>query len=285
LKYEVLNNPAFLGMVNISELLQKSEIFLSLAGAPRDYMREYMRNRYHSVRQKVIKELGGKCTRCGSKKDLHLDHIDRKKKSLRMADIHSVSDARLKKELKNIQILCKKCHNEKSHEAWDFSTPKPKHGTYWMYRRHGCRCKPCSTAYREKKKEWRNKNAEATSLRIELETLRQELADAAQSIYNVWNQQDGIDQVLGEHGIAPEIASAIADVISDKIKDIDFRTMSGEAESQDSWVAVWRGPEAFEISIPYSVYQIGSGDKWIKIPDVRFTAGDVLITISEQPDF
>lgn len=139
--------------------------FLKLANRDpnkiKDYMREYMRNRYHSVRNRVLKELGGKCIQCGSKKDLQFDHINRHKKTLRMADIHSVSDARLKEELKNIQILCKKCHKQKSHNAWDFAVPKSKHGTYWMYRKYNCRCPKCVKAYKEKHKEWR-KNILAT---------------------------------------------------------------------------------------------------------------------------
>jgi hypothetical protein len=121
-----------------------------------------MRDRYHRVRQDIIKQLGGKCVNCGSKKDLHFDHIDKKKKSFRAADIHSVSDKRLKKEIKNIQLLCPDCHKEKTKEAWDFGSnaPRPTHGTYWMYRKHGCRCDKCVAAYKEKNKEWNDSRKE-----------------------------------------------------------------------------------------------------------------------------
>lgn len=115
----------------------------------KDYMRDYMRRRYHDRRQKVIQELGGKCVSCGSQNNLQLDHKDRKKKTMRMADLHSVNDEQLQKELKNVQLLCKNCHDNKTREAWDFGAPKPRHGTYSMYQRHKCRCPKCVAAYRE----------------------------------------------------------------------------------------------------------------------------------------
>jgi hypothetical protein len=128
-------------------------IFFKLA-ATKEYMRDYMKDRYHRVRQELIDQLGGKCVTCGSKKDLHFDHIKKKHKTFRMSDVHSVSDKRLKKEIKNIQLLCDECHKKKTKESWDFGAPKPQHGTYWMYRQHGCRCDKCADAYKEKNKEW-----------------------------------------------------------------------------------------------------------------------------------
>jgi 5-methylcytosine-specific restriction endonuclease McrA len=118
-------------------------------------MRDYMRNRYHNKRQALIKELGGKCKSCGAVKDLQIDHIDSSKKSFRAADVHSIADARVKEEIKNFQLLCGKCHKEKTNKAWDHSVPKPRHGTYWMRRRHGCRCDKCEKAYKEQIQKWR----------------------------------------------------------------------------------------------------------------------------------
>ena len=145
--------------MDYDKLLKNCQLYSIAArkdpAATKEYMRNYMRNRYHSRRQRLLKELGGKCVSCGSRKDLQFDHKNKKKKTMRMADVHSVSDARLKEELKNIQLLCRKCHHEKSHKAWDFSTPKPRHGTYWMYRKHGCRCNKCTKAYHESVKQWR----------------------------------------------------------------------------------------------------------------------------------
>ena len=132
------------------------ESFEKLAASPRaDYMRDYMRQRYHNRRQKAIEMLGGKCVKCGDTNNLHFDHIDRSKKTFRLADINSVSDQALEKELKNIQLLCPKCHREKTFESQDYGGPKSEHGTYWKYRKYGCRCPACTKAYKEKLKEWR----------------------------------------------------------------------------------------------------------------------------------
>jgi len=74
---------------------------------------------------------------------------------MRAADIHSANDKKVKEEIKNIQLLCDECHKKKTKDSWDYSTNKPTHGTYWMYRKHGCRCPACTKAYKEKKQEWR----------------------------------------------------------------------------------------------------------------------------------
>lgn len=129
--------------------------FAKMAGSSPEYMREYMKKRYHSKRNDIISQLGGKCVRCGSTKNLDLDHINRKKKTMRMSDVHSTNDKKVKKELKNIQILCKDCHKNKTKDSWDYGVNKPSHGTYWMYRKYKCRCDKCVKAYREKRKLWK----------------------------------------------------------------------------------------------------------------------------------
>lgn len=141
----------------VQHILRYASIFLEAAAERGEYMRDYMKNRYHSKRKEIIDRLGGKCTRCGTTKgNFHLDHIDKSKKTMRAADLHSVSEKKLEEELKNLQILCDKCHKEKTRESWDYSTPKPSHG-YWMYRKYNCRCPVCVKAYKEKQKEWREK--------------------------------------------------------------------------------------------------------------------------------
>jgi hypothetical protein len=149
--------------MDIDRLLKLAELFseavlLSEAAHPRaDYMRDYMRQRYHSKRQKAIDALGGKCVHCGNTKNLHLDHIDKKKKTMRASDIHSTNDKKVEKEMQNLQLLCENCHKKKTHEAWDYSTPKPTHGTYWMARKYKCQCDDCTKAYHDKIKEWAEK--------------------------------------------------------------------------------------------------------------------------------
>lgn len=145
--------------MDLDKLIKLAELYSEAAKSRNDYMREYMRNRYHSKRNSLIQELGGKCKKCGTTEGpLHIDHIDASKKTFRAADVHSVSDKKLKEEKKNFQLLCNDCHKAKTHEAWDYSTPKPRHGTYWMFKKHKCRCDKCTTAYKEKIKEWNNKD-------------------------------------------------------------------------------------------------------------------------------
>ena len=141
--------------LDVDNILKYAEIFLEAASSRADYMREYMANRYHAKRQEIIDRLGGKCIRCGSKGPLHLDHIDKKKKKMRAADLHSVNDKDFESEVKNLQLLCTDCHKAKTNESWDYGSnvPKPHHG-YWFYRR-GCRCDKCVKDYKKKQKEYR----------------------------------------------------------------------------------------------------------------------------------
>jgi hypothetical protein len=134
----------------LQKLAQMIDIFCKVARHPRaDYMREYMRNRYHQKRQQMIDELGGKCVNCGDVNNLHIDHIDASKKTMRAADIHSVNDKKLNEEKKNFQLLCEKCHKEKTKDAWDFGVPKTEHGKIWMFRKYKCRCPECIAAYKK----------------------------------------------------------------------------------------------------------------------------------------
>lgn len=147
--------------MDLELLLKYAQLYADAANHPRaDYMREYMANRYHKKRQEVIDRLGGRCARCGvTEGKFHLDHKDKSKKKMRASDLHSVNDKKFENELQNLQILCEDCHKIKTHEAWDYSTPKPTHGTYWFYRKYRCRCPECVAAYTNTQKEWRQQRS------------------------------------------------------------------------------------------------------------------------------
>ena len=145
--------------MDIDRLEKLASIYLE-AAERNEYQKNLMRERYHSKRQALIAELGGKCSRCGSKKNLQIDHKDRKKKEFRAADVHSVSDERLQKAKKNFQVLCEECHRDKTHESWDYGGNKSQHGSYWRYRKHGCRCKKCTEAFREANRRWKQMSRE-----------------------------------------------------------------------------------------------------------------------------
>lgn len=142
--------------MDFPKLLKLAELYAEAAGNRNEYMRQYMAKRYHDKMNSIRQLLGGKCKRCGTKEGpFHIDHIDASKKTMRAADSHSTADAKVKEEMKNFQLLCGPCHKKKTNEEWDYSVPKPRHGTYWMARRYKCRCDKCTKAYKETMKEWR----------------------------------------------------------------------------------------------------------------------------------
>ncbi len=71
------------------------------------FQNEWVKNR----RLEWIKE-NGPCARCGSDKDLEVDHIDPRIKVTHR--VWSSAAAKRDKELKKCQVLCEKCHKEKT---------------------------------------------------------------------------------------------------------------------------------------------------------------------------
>ena len=79
-------------------------------------------------REKVLDYLGGKCQNCGGTEDLEVDHIDPSTKdpSLKRKGEHDTRGFRytrtwswIVEELKKCQLLCLKCHQEKTHGSID----------------------------------------------------------------------------------------------------------------------------------------------------------------------
>ena len=93
-------------------------------------------------REKFLKLLGGKCAECGSKKDLHFDHVRPTTKTRHTSRLWDANEADVQKELKNCQLLCADCHHQKSLDHADYGKPS-EHGTLWRYIKHKCRCKRC----------------------------------------------------------------------------------------------------------------------------------------------
>lgn len=110
----------------------------------RDY--ELRKKRRAERRAKFVSLLGGKCKRCGSKKNLHFDHINKKDKTLDIAHSIDTKEDILLNEIKKCQLLCKDCHLNKTKENWDWAVPKPQHGTIWYYKKYKCRCDDCKKA-------------------------------------------------------------------------------------------------------------------------------------------
>lgn len=75
---------------------------------------EITARKYHENRKRFIEFLGGKCIKCGSTEKLEFDHIDPSRKSFNVSRwLHSSYDS-FYLELDKCQILCNKCHKEKT---------------------------------------------------------------------------------------------------------------------------------------------------------------------------
>ena len=96
----------------------------------------------HAVARKRAEWLNehGPCRSCGSVENLEVDHIDRSTKIDHK--VWSWAEPRRLEELSKCQVLCKKCHLEKTSQ--ETLTP---HGTNTRYTRRGCRCQLCRDAH------------------------------------------------------------------------------------------------------------------------------------------
>jgi len=122
-------------------------------------------------RRDALELLGGKCVVCGKEDadDLEFDHIDPATKSFNIASNWSRSWGDLQKELAKCQLLCTKCHDDKTLRE----RPPARHGTIFMYRDNGCRCEAC----RARKKQTNDIEAERRRLKKLGQQLPKELED------------------------------------------------------------------------------------------------------------
>jgi ribosomal protein S18 acetylase RimI-like enzyme len=106
-----------------------------------------------------------------------------------------------------------------------------------------------------------------------LKALTPQMAEAAQKIYDSWEQGEEDDD-LGGGGICDEIAGAIAGIIVGNITDSD--TVDGGQDGDDhAWVIAGLNGKAYGVDIPPGVYETGGGYSWTKRPLVTFDASDV----------
>lgn len=122
------------------------------------------------------------------------------------------------------------------------------------------------------------KVAAETPLLKELNRLRPEMAKAAQAVYDDWQPGEDGDEVYGSGGICDAIAEAIGGVISSHANIEDLTFADGGADGDDhQWVIAYSvaSNEAYEVDIPFNLYERGSGYSWTKIPGVVFEPDDV----------
>lgn len=116
----------------------------------REQERVYQLARYYKRKAEGIRRLGGKCVRCGTRRDLHFDHIDPASKSFTVSKLKS-SYADFLHELKKCQLLCGKHHREKHASRAGCGTVQ----RYWR----GCKCRRCMAANAAWWRKRRNKDA------------------------------------------------------------------------------------------------------------------------------
>lgn len=116
------------------------------------------------------------------------------------------------------------------------------------------------------------KEAANRGLYQQLLALRPAIAQAAQKIYNEWNQEDECDT----GGICDEIASATAHVIASTIRNIST-TDGGQDGDDHAWTIVYNRSESYGVDIPPNVYETGGGYCWKKIPNVIIQPNEVVI--------
>lgn len=115
------------------------------------------------------------------------------------------------------------------------------------------------------------KRSQKISLYDELTGLKNNMAKAAQNAYNEWEQDEsGQDEIFGGGGICDDISMKLAEVIADNILNVNL-TEGGQQGDEHMWLIAHRDNEVYGVDIPPSIYEIGGGYVWDKIPDVIFS--------------
>ena len=103
------------------------------------------KERRKSRKLRFIELLGGKCERCGAKENLEFDHLQPRQKNFIISKFIDRADINLLDEVNKCQLLCKKCHHEKTLEKKEYGKAS-SHGTIWRYKKYQCRCGKCKMA-------------------------------------------------------------------------------------------------------------------------------------------
>lgn len=109
------------------------------------------------------------------------------------------------------------------------------------------------------------------------EHVRTELAKAAQTVYDAWEQVDGVDPELGEGGICQDVASGMVETLSREGIEHALSIAASVGENHVFVVALIPGDGVYSIDIPPSVYEIGSGYVWRKREGVAFGPDDIVV--------
>ncbi len=106
-----------------------------------------------------------------------------------------------------------------------------------------------------------------------IKSKREDIINAAQKIYDSWEQdEEGIDEELGSGGICDRISSEIGNILA--YAGVD--TIDGGQDGDDhAYTIAYNTEKAYIVDIPHGVYETGGGYSWRKIPRVKFSVSDV----------
>ena len=115
------------------------------------------------------------------------------------------------------------------------------------------------------------------------DVVKDEMVKVAQEQYDAWKQDhNGQNDELGSGGICHLIADDLINVLyRHKIENVQSVCSNYE---QHVYVVGQFKEGIYEIDIPYDVYETGGGYTWKKIPDVKFSRNDIVISrLSSDP--
>ena len=87
-----------------------------------EYTKEYARNRKNLLKEKM----GGKCVQCGATEHLQFDHINPSEKLYNISNNFFRQD--IDEEIAKCQLLCSRCHLEKTKNDWSSGVLMEKRG-------------------------------------------------------------------------------------------------------------------------------------------------------------
>jgi hypothetical protein len=123
--------------------------------------------------------------------------------------------------------------------------------------------------------------AQEQSLYQRLLSLRPQMAQAAQEIYDQWQAND---PEVGGGGICDEIARSLSDIIVSNLEGVEV-TEGGQDGDDHAYIIVYNNSECFGVDIPYQVYERGGGYSWTKIEGVKFSPDHVVIFPLNRQDY
>jgi hypothetical protein len=111
-----------------------------------------------------------------------------------------------------------------------------------------------------------------------INNLKYDLINAAQKVYNQWEQdEEGHDEYYGSGGICDDIAEAMCDVINNKTKYVCFHLYNEYDCHTSIYVYDRENREIYNVDIPPYVYEQGTAYTWKKIPNVQFSQNNIII--------